>query len=325
MAPRNDPLEDFTLPRLRIFMTVIEEGRWRRASSVLDISDQAIKKNIKILENAFNGRPLLNTDSGGRVEPTSLGQALYERAGMMLRLGTSLADLNRTLKPATMTAFLPHHAAFVAPTVATLTGNPDFNIQIEVLGEQHRSVDVFQRVVVDALSVGAFDVIIGPPPETVNDELDTYELYEAILVALVTKDHSDEITVQELSTQQLLLPPVDTRAGQKIRNVLRPLMTSDSALTANIRLAAHGTKVLAIFGTERLGTVIVPSDIVHAFSPGGALQGDALRQMKWVPVLDAEKKPLTHKVVATVRHVDLVRDPAILQILQTLHKKAKSG
>jgi hypothetical protein len=86
------------------------------------------------------------------------------------------------------------------------------------------------------------------------------------------------------------------------RELLARLEDSEDALDARIRLRAHGTKVLAIYAAEGLGTVVVPSDIAHAFGKYGVFHVERLsEEYEWITVVDDEMDRMTHGVFATYR------------------------
>src|SRR6185503_18322461 len=70
------------IEKLRLFLTVLEEGSLRRAADRLHISQSAITRQIQLLEHDLGGRVLERTSAG--VRPTSGGHALAEKARTLL-------------------------------------------------------------------------------------------------------------------------------------------------------------------------------------------------------------------------------------------------
>src|SRR6185503_9474339 len=70
------------IEKLRLFLTVLEEGSLRRAADRLHISQSAITRRIQLLEHDLGGRILERTSAG--VRPTSGGHALAQKAKILL-------------------------------------------------------------------------------------------------------------------------------------------------------------------------------------------------------------------------------------------------
>src|ERR1700740_3697250 len=68
--------------KLRLFLTILEEGSLRRAAERCRIAQSAITRQIQLLEHDLGGRVLERTSAG--VRPTSGGHALAEKARVLL-------------------------------------------------------------------------------------------------------------------------------------------------------------------------------------------------------------------------------------------------
>ena len=66
------------IEKLRLFLTVLEEGSLRRAADRLHISQSAITRQIQLLEHDLGGRILKRTSAG--VRPTNGGHTLAGKA-----------------------------------------------------------------------------------------------------------------------------------------------------------------------------------------------------------------------------------------------------
>src|SRR5215813_6890320 len=70
------------LDRLRLFITVVEEGSLRRAALRAHISQSAVTRQMQLLEHDLGGRILERTSTG--VRPTTGGHALAQKAKVLL-------------------------------------------------------------------------------------------------------------------------------------------------------------------------------------------------------------------------------------------------
>src|SRR5262245_17247266 len=85
------------LAKLRLFLTVVEEGSLRRAAERLRISQSAITRQLQALEQDLGGRILERTSAG--VRPTSGGHALAEKAGTLLaQYDSTMAEVRRLVR-----------------------------------------------------------------------------------------------------------------------------------------------------------------------------------------------------------------------------------
>jgi molybdate transport repressor ModE-like protein len=85
------------LAKLRLFLTVVEEGSLRRAAERLRISQSAITRQLQALEHDLGGRILERTSAG--VRPTTGGHALAEKAGALLEnYDATMAEVRRLVR-----------------------------------------------------------------------------------------------------------------------------------------------------------------------------------------------------------------------------------
>ena len=70
------------IEKLRLFLTILEEGSLRRAAERCRIAQSAITRQIQLLEHDLGGRILERTSAG--VRPTSGGHALAAKAKILL-------------------------------------------------------------------------------------------------------------------------------------------------------------------------------------------------------------------------------------------------
>ena len=82
------------IEKLRLFLTILEEGSLRRAAERCRISQSAITRQIQLLEHDLGGRVLERTSAG--VRPTCAGHALAEKARTLLAdYDSAIAEVRR--------------------------------------------------------------------------------------------------------------------------------------------------------------------------------------------------------------------------------------
>lgn len=74
---------EVSLLRLRVFAAVVDRGGYSAAARALGLSQPTVSFHIRALEQTFGGRLLVYR--GGRVHPTTTGEALHRLAGRTLR------------------------------------------------------------------------------------------------------------------------------------------------------------------------------------------------------------------------------------------------
>ena len=85
------------IEKLRLFLTILEEGSLRRAAERCRISQSAITRQIQLLEHDLGGRVLERTSAG--VRPTSGGHALAEKARTLLAdYDSAMAEVRRLVR-----------------------------------------------------------------------------------------------------------------------------------------------------------------------------------------------------------------------------------
>src|ERR1700740_3518227 len=83
--------------KLRLFLTILEEGSLRRAAERCRIAQSAITRQIQLLEHDLGGRVLERTSAG--VRPTSGGYALAEKARTLVAdYDSAMAEVRRLVR-----------------------------------------------------------------------------------------------------------------------------------------------------------------------------------------------------------------------------------
>jgi DNA-binding transcriptional LysR family regulator len=120
---------------LETFAAVVRAGGMRKAASGLNLSQPAVSRAVRELEDAF-GAPLLQRSRRG-VEPTAFGQALMRRAGAVLdELASAVDELAHLADPARGTVRVGSGESIQAGLVSAmvqrlLASHPRMQIEIE--------------------------------------------------------------------------------------------------------------------------------------------------------------------------------------------------
>ncbi|WP_018505446.1 LysR family transcriptional regulator [Parafrankia discariae] len=318
-----------TLARLRVFVSVAElDCSVTRAADELRQTSNAVRQNLDLLQSAFAGRSLFAQDRRGL---SVFGAEVYRQAREMMDRWGALSDAGSSTLRIT---FLPQHAHLVSAVMRRLRATvaderpgrdadgrdlgqrdsggragdwPDDHIECttNVLGEQDRSMVVFEENVIGSLLHGATDLVIGPPPRRVGDPpaLDRHRLYTSRLEAMIDSAEAgagDGIELRDLVRRRLLVPPLPARSRQMLEREIAEHIADDPGIATRVAHEAYGTKVLVAFGQDGHGTVVVPSDIALPFKSGSAFAGTRAGSFRWVPVR-RDGVDLTQDVYATTR------------------------
>ena len=85
------------LEELRLFLTVVEEGSFRRAAERAHISQSAVTRQMQLLEHDLGGRILERTSTGVRL--TTGGYTLAQKAKVLLdEYDSTMGDVRRLVR-----------------------------------------------------------------------------------------------------------------------------------------------------------------------------------------------------------------------------------
>lgn len=301
------------LPQLVALAVLDDVGDYVEAGKLLTRGDRWVRDTVKDLADELSVSGLLEQGPRNRMQVSGqiasqareIGRAIVYLAGSMHRL----RDRNVRVR------YLPQHGFFMAKVEADLGATVD--LHPKTLGEEDRAMERFRDEVISAVALGTVDLAIGLPPEravAVEHKLEVTYLYSSRQEAMIpAEEPRDQITLAELATRDLLLPPPRTRS----RDTLEKATAVDvqNAGPLRVRREAFGTKVLIQYGMRGLGTVVVPSDIAHVFKYGNDYGGPATQAYKWVPVVDAKERYIHQKVYATTRRTRDVRTDDVRRVL----------
>ena len=192
------------LKELKYFVHIYEEGSFSAASHTAYVTQQALSKAIKRIEEEL-GVPLFSRSKGG-VEPTSAGITLYKKAVELIREFENLSNL-----------------LFDEDQLAQGTIKIGMHKGIDVLyynnilhnfGKRYPKISVDVATMTDIESERAVDkelvdfAVSCLPVE--SDNCIFHKIFEDELIALVNKNDvlakKEIITFSELANKQILIP-----------------------------------------------------------------------------------------------------------------------
>lgn len=170
--------------RLRHLLAVVDHGGFRRAAEAVHLTQPALTKSIKNLEESF-GTQLLDRRPRA-VVPTPFGEIVIERARKIL---TDLDQMKREVdllkgfeSGMLMVGCDPYVATGVmAPALSNLvTAHPKLRYEVEVQG---------WSVLRERLINRQIDLHVGAPPEIYGEEVDTIEFDASPVVYFCRAGH----------------------------------------------------------------------------------------------------------------------------------------
>jgi LysR family transcriptional regulator of abg operon len=193
------------LAHLRHLTAVVEAGSFRQAGRDLNISQSAITKSIRMLEDEL-GVTLLNRESHG-VSATASGEALVRRAKFIETELQSARSEVRSIEDARIGDIRVSASPSVAMNLLprTILRLKEKHPRITIRVEEGIYPDVLGRV-----RNGDVDVAICLIPERVDDDELAYEiLMEDVVVPAVRSDHplarARQLTLRDLSEHEWIV------------------------------------------------------------------------------------------------------------------------
>jgi LysR family cyn operon transcriptional activator len=252
------------LRQLRYFLTIAEEGQFRRAAERLSLTGPALSQQIRQLENELD--VTLFDRLGREVRLTSAGQVLVERARRVLRdlddLRLALDELRALRRGELRVGVVQTVNEAVLPLVLArfTAAYPGIRVTVE-----ERSADGIEEGVLD----GSLQLGVGFTPPT-RGAIASERLFSEELLLVVRPDHPlarrPYCDVADLAAVPLALfpPSFCTRrlwercaAAAGIDSQVRVEVNTASGLLATVRASALATVLpaLALRGTLAEGLV----------------------------------------------------------------------
>jgi DNA-binding transcriptional LysR family regulator len=207
--------------QLRNLAAVVQEGTFMRAATVLNISQPALSKSIRLLEREVGAKVLERGRHGAR--PTSYGEALvlrYKRMEVELRGAAHDIDALKGLSQghlaigATRTV-----ASYIVPVAVAALKAAKPNIAVEIVEDRAPKL-------IQTLKDGLLDIVVGPIyGESVGDELTEEFLFESRLVVATRPGHPlarrKHITLANLTAYQYVGSSGDNTVDRQIQLLLK--------------------------------------------------------------------------------------------------------
>ena len=293
------------LHQLRAFLTTVEQGSIRAASRTLHLSQAALTKAIKELEQDLGVPLILRTARG--VQLTAFGQQLRTRAHLivseMRRAEDDIAQMKGAGAGSVSAAITPTAALSILPQAYRAFRRQMPNARVNF-------IEGFPGVAMPRLRDGSLDFVVAViVPEHLAPEFDHIELYESRSVIVGRADHplKDCTSLAELAEAEWLLNPSPESATQALLGswAERGLSEPRRVIECPSFLIAHGL----LRGSDALASM--PSGLLehHWVSDGLAI----------FPIAD----PLPAISVRVVTRRDSPLTPAATLLLECLQHAAR--
>ena len=308
------------IKQLRQFMVVVDVGCVSKASEQLHITQPALTRNIKNLEESLNAILLDRKPRG--VEPTEAGQALYRYAHLILN------EAKRAARD--VQAIASGKKGHVHIGIAALFSNTIIDRLVVALsdscpGVRVRITEGFFEELVQDLGQGKLDVILANfPPDAVPADVQFEPLLTLRSNFVVGRSHPlacrAQITAAELCAAQWALvrrPHVSEFVDSFFASQGFPALTGSvesNSLTALKSLVLTG-RYVSLLAEAWVGAEMRSGDIVAL----PVLGAPVLRQAGLITRGAAEQRPVALRTIELMREVcaswqteqDLVMSTAI--------------
>ncbi|KDP89168.1 transcriptional regulator [Cupriavidus sp. SK-3] len=257
------------LRRLHHFVTLIEQGSFARAATVLHLSQPALSRSIQGLEAEF-GSQLLDRRYG-KARPTASGSIVLERARRMLREGRELRrdlDLLRDVEMGEVrVGFGPFAAAFLMEPVLTalLARYPKLRIDIEIAD----TPSMAQKLKAEQL-----DFFVGESQSLKEQPQLRIERLRALETSFfVRRDHAlaarGAIALTELLAFPVAGPRIPARVAEFFRGRIHAEAGEDARELLTVTCDDMHTLRTLILNTDAAG--LVPRAMMSAEEASGTL------------------------------------------------------
>lgn len=260
---------------LTYFAEVIDQGSITRAAGTIGISQPALTKCIKLLEERL-GVQLLERSASG-VKPTVYGETLYLRAksisAELARAGSEIDELKGANAGTLSVGVLPTQATALLPLAAVRLTTARPGLRLHVV-EKARDDLLF------GLRRGDFDLIIS----VVEAETGPADLQQVVLVcdrptAIIRKSHPanqlKQIRFRDLADYPWVLPAPDSRRRSHIERMFNEI---GRPLPAGI-IECHSISFMkaVVMQSDHVG--VFPNDVLTREEAAGLLRSVKLSEM----------------------------------------------
>lgn len=245
------------LKDLRTFAVAAGTQNLRAAADVLGVTQPAVSKSIRRLEDALGGKVFERTARG--VALTRVGEVLYRRSqaldALVNDIQTEIGDINAGTSALVRLGAVPIMVEpVVVPTLARLTSGPSplrFDVHVQLSAGLLR-----------ALQAGELDLAIAAMPSERPADLTSIALGTGRSYVVAASTHpmlKKAFTLADLARQQWLLPPPDLALSQWIAGVfhdaglvLPPYTVQSDASPSMFTALVRSTHLLSVMTEELL-------------------------------------------------------------------------
>ena len=203
------------LDKLRLFLTILDEGSIRRAAERCHIAQSAVTRQIQLLEHDLGGKVLERTSAG--VRATSGGHALAERARKLLaEYDSTMAEARRLVRGESDRLRIGYMASavqeYLAPAL-TMLRQTHPNLKVKML-------DQTPAEMISALGRGEIDLALTfGGAEALSREYYIKKLASVPSVAVLPFDHplasQKQISISQLKDESFVTAPEAIAPGRR--------------------------------------------------------------------------------------------------------------
>lgn len=255
------------LRELRYFVAVVDSGSMGRAADVLGLSQPALSKSIRQLEERL-AVSLLDRGAKG-VKPTVFGQSLWLHAKAIIaeveRAEHEIADLSQTGSGVLSIGILPSLAGDMLSEAVLRLSHRHERLRVQVIERPATEL-------IDALRRSEFDLVLGVvDPDSLPSNLTASVLYSDRPALVVRSDHllasKRPVTWEEINRFPWVLSPPSSR---RRRELDRLLTQRDTRLPDRI-IECHSTSFLKAIVLQSDYVGVLPGDNPNTEEAEGTL------------------------------------------------------
>lgn len=261
-------LEKMELRQLRAFVKIAETCNFSLAAKELYTTQSALSQSLKKLEEEL-GTTLFHRDNHN-VGLTEAGDALLPYAKKIIEESDNcvyrMQDL-MNMKCGTLNIGVTHSFRILTSDTLNVFVKRFPNIKLNIF---YKTNDELQNM----LMRKEIDVALAYKPEVPCDQIESHNLFEDKLCAIVAKDHvlakKKRITLEEISEYPLILPAEGTQARNILDRVLKthpvdldPKIVINE-ITPILMLVSYGEMISILSGIStktRPDVVAIPIDV----------------------------------------------------------------
>lgn len=263
------------LRQLRAFVKIAETCNFSLAAKELYTTQSALSQSLKKLEDEL-GMTLFHRDNHN-VGLTEAGDALLPFARRTIEYSDNCVNKMHDLmnmKCGTLNIGVTHSFRILTSDTLNVFVKRYPNIKLNIF---YKTNDELQSMLLSK----DVDVVLAFKPDVIDEQIESHNLFEDKLCAVVAKDHvlatKKEITLEEISEYPLILPAEGTQARSMIDKVLKshPIKLDPkiviNEITPILMLVSYGKMISILSGIStktRPDVVAIPINV-----PGNTMEG----------------------------------------------------